>query len=771
MLKKFISLKRIGRFHNYSAVGDMELRRYTLISGANGTGKTTICAILRSLKTGDPSELKGRHTINDTESPSAAKFLLSDDGADFDANFDGAGWSRIYPHLEIFDDSFVTENVHSGEEVGVNQRRQLYRIMIGEEGVKLAELEANLVVKNRVLNGDITESENAITTHLPEQIHLDEYIRLPAEPDIDRKIDAAKLALRNATESKVIVDRPALTEILLPSIPDGFSGLLGRTIENIAKDAEDQISKHLETHNMQNNGVNWLSQGLNHSDSGTCPFCGQPINGLSIIAAYRAVFGDRYKAHQSDIPSMRNQIEARFDQTALANFKVNMERNKAGIEFWSQHISIDAATLAASTNSDGIGEAIQKLGSATLNLIERKSRQPLDPVHLDTSFESALAEYKVAEHKLKKIDKAISSVNSLIDNLKKNADTVEIGLLEKELAVWRATKSRHEDGINKLCLKYVRLAEEKDEIGQKTKETRQLLNKHTDEMIKPYENRINELLRDFNAKFGIADISHRYSGGTTASTYRLVIEDEPVDLGKPGISQDIPSFKNTLSSGDRSTLALAFFLAHLELDPELDKKTVIFDDPFTSQDAFRRRQTVQEIVKMAQSCRQVIVLSHEITFLQNVWDKAPQGARIALSLDNGGMEGSKITGFDLKRACQGLATQEMDDLQTYLKTGEGDSLSIIRKLRPILEAHCWTSYQAYFNADRDWLGEIVRKIRESGQQHPAWHLCDELVQIKEYTSPYHHGQSMNISSTLSIDKQELQGFVRRTLRLVNALHV
>ena len=336
--------------------------------------------------------------------------------------------------------------------------------------------------------------------------------------------------------------------------------------------------------------------------------------------------------------------------------------------------------------------------------------------------------------------------------------------------MWRATKSRHEDGINRFCLKYLRLRKEKDEVGQKIKETRQLLNRHTEKMIKPYEDRINELLRDFNAKFRIAEVSHRYSGGTAASTYRLLIEDEPIDLGNPGTSQEIPSFKNTLSSGDRSTLALAFFLTHLEFDPELDKKTIIFDDPFTSQDAFRRQQTVQEIVKIARSCRQVIVLSHDTNFLEDVWDKAPQCQRKALSIDAGGTEGSKITEFDLKRACQNRTTREMGDLQTYLTTGGEDPHNIIRKLRPMLEAHCWTSYPAYFNADRDWLGEIVRKIRELGSQHPAWHLCDELELIKEYTSPYHHGQNMNTSSTPAIDTQELQGFVRRTLTLMNALH-
>ena len=53
-----------------------------------------------------------------------------------------------------------------------------------------------------------------------------------------------------------------------------------------------------------------------------------------------------------------------------------------------------------------------------------------------------------------------------------------------------------------------------------------------------------------------------------------------------------PSFSNTLSSGDKITLALAFFLAQLEHLPDESSQVVIFDDPFNSQDNFRKGWTV-----------------------------------------------------------------------------------------------------------------------------------------------------------------------------------
>jgi wobble nucleotide-excising tRNase len=45
-----------------------------------------------------------------------------------------------------------------------------------------------------------------------------------------------------------------------------------------------------------------------------------------------------------------------------------------------------------------------------------------------------------------------------------------------------------------------------------------------------------------------------------------------------------PSFRNTLSAGDRNALALAFFFASLERDPQRAQKIVVIDDPISSLD-------------------------------------------------------------------------------------------------------------------------------------------------------------------------------------------
>lgn len=167
-------------------------------------------------------------------------------------------------------------------------------------------------------------------------------------------------------------------------------------------------------------------------------------------------------------------------------------------------------------------------------------------------------------------------------------------------------------------------------------------------------------------------------------------------------------------------------------------------------------------------CTQIIVLSHDATFLKLIWDKSPVAERIALQIADHRAQGSKIMPVDIEQACRGRTATDVDDLQAYLTTGAGGMLDIIRKMRVVLETHCQGTYSGCFLVG-DWLGDMVRKIREGGDAHPAQALYDELDQINSYTSQYHHGEDVADSTPDQIDPTELTGFTRRTLRIVNAI--
>ena len=134
MLKKFVTIKNVGRFKNFNAIGDVELKRHSLLFAENGRGKTTICTILRSLQSGVGAHVIGRTTLGSTDTPEIK--ILSDDST---LIFNDGAWNSTLPDIAIFDSTFVSENVFSGDLVGISHKRNLYRVIVGRDGVTLAK--------------------------------------------------------------------------------------------------------------------------------------------------------------------------------------------------------------------------------------------------------------------------------------------------------------------------------------------------------------------------------------------------------------------------------------------------------------------------------------------------------------------------------------------------------------------------------------------------------------------------------------------------------
>ncbi|MEC5414421.1 AAA family ATPase [Aurantimonas sp. C2-4-R8] len=759
MLKKIITIKNVGRFRNSAAAGNPQLAKHTFIAGANGYGKTTLCAVLRSLQTGDPGHVLGRKTLGVTDAPMIE--LLLEGGQ---ARFDGTAWSATKPEIGIFDGVFVAENVHSGEVVDIEHKRNLYRVIVGDAGVKLAVQDADLAAESRAKTGEISNAGKAIQPHVPAGMKLEAFIDLPETPDIAMQVETQERNVDAVRQAGALHARPVLSEFAIPALPEDFTELLARTIDDIAQDAEQRLSAHLAAHDMTAGGGNWIAGGLGHA-ADTCPFCGQDIQGLPLIAAFRAVFSERYKALVGEIEAVKACVAQDIGDAALARIGTVVEQNNGNVEFWQKYCAIEAPTLALP--GDAVN-AIRTLATAATRLLNRKAAVPLEPIELDADFTAARAAYDGAGGAVEAANRAIRAANTIITEKKAATNAGDLKAAEAELTRLKAIQARHRADVAELCAAHTNLTGEKDGIETRKEAVRKQLDAYTKTVVKPYERRINDYLAAFNAGFTIAETRHAYPGGVATSSYQLVINETAIDLGDSKTPGDRPSFKNTLSAGDRTTLALAFFLAHLERDPAAAGKLVVFDDPFNSQDAFRRRQTVHEIIKVAGKCAQIIVLSHDATFLKQVWDKSPAAERVALTIADHRAQGSKIMPVDLEHACRGRTATDIDDLQTYLTSGAGGLLDIIRKMRVVLETHCRTTYPGSFLAG-DWLGDMVRKTREGGDTHPAQALYDELDQINGYTSQYHHGENMADATPDQIDPSELTGFTKRTLRIANAL--
>jgi wobble nucleotide-excising tRNase len=758
MLKKIISIKNVGRFRNSAATPNPQLGKCTLILGANGFGKTTLCAVLRSLNTGDATLVTGRKTLGSSEE-SAIELLLESGSA----CFDGKSWSVKSSEFAIFDGTFIAQNVYSGEVVDIDHKRNLYRVIIGESGVSMAVEEAQLAAESRTKTSEISAVERSLKPHCPAEMTIEQFVALSKDIDIEAAISEQERALEAIRQAQDISTRPSLCEASLPEFPTQFDTLLVRTIDDIASDTEKRVAEHLAAHAGMDG--KWIADGTVHAVGDTCPFCGQSIKDLPLVAAYRALFDEGYKTLKNDISSMKETIVRLFGEAAIGRLATQDIQNRATVDFWQRYCTFDSSPLNL---RDSLSDDIRKIGEEALNLLALKASCPLEPMQAGETFADSRKAYTEARASATAMNSAIREVNNVIAAKKTATGAANLKVAQAELNRLKAVQKRPEDSINQLCVEYATLTQEKDRVEQRKAKVRTQLEAHTKTVVKPYENRINTYLTSFNAGFRIEDTKHAYPGGVATSSYRLVINSTGVDVGDARTPQDRASFKNTLSAGDRSTLALAFFLAHFDSHPSKHRKLVVLDDPFTSQDAFRRRQTVHEIRKLNSKCAQVIVLSHDVTFLKQIWEKAPPSERTSLQIIDARSLGSKILSLDMDRACQGRLATEIDDLMTFETTGAGKPIDLIKKMRVVLETHCRTTYMAYFEPT-DWLGDIVRKIRDGGEDHPAKALYDELDQINDYSASYHHGENVADATPENIDPDELTGFVRRTLKIVNAL--
>ena len=759
MLKKFVTIKNVSRFKNFSARGDIELKRLSLLFAENGRGKTTLCAVLRSLQSGVGAHVIGRTTLGSTDAP---EIRILSDGRTF--SFGSGAWNSTLPDIAIFDATFVSENVFSGDSVGIGQKRNLYRVIVGRDGVTLAKEIETLDEASRAKAADIREKTALIQAFFPKGMALEAFLGLEEYADIDDRIRAKESELDAVRQAEQIRTRATPSALTMPALPANFVELLARAVDGIAEDAEAQVTAQIEAHAMHDRGQAWLSEGVGYVRDERCPFCRQVLaSATALIGAYRAFFGQGYADLRTTIVAMRTSLNDALGERQIASLEKTAEQNVAAVEFWSRFCDITAPVLP-----DDAGQRLRTLRESTVALLNHKAAAPLEAIVPDSAFTDAMAQVALLTDAVTTYNEAIAAANTTIATQKAATGATDITTIEAALVSLRLTKKRHESEVKTACGKYQAAVAEKGRIEEQKAAAKDRLDKHTKTVLGKYEQTINRLLGDFHAGFSITKTEHGYPGGVASSSYQILINATPVELGADKTPLDKPSFRNTLSSGDRSTLALAFFLAQLEHDPAKASKIVVFDDPFNSQDSFRKDHTVRKIRDCGEMCAQVIVFSHDLHFLKRIWDRLQEkpAERQCLELKRIGLYDTTIVEWDIEAATQSAYKTDRQTLTDFYHDGRGEARDVVQKIRPVIETYT-KILAGDIIAEADTLGVIVGKLRAAGPTHQLHQLCDGLNDLNIYTRRYHHGENQH-AATEPITDGELQGYVKRTLEMTGS---
>jgi wobble nucleotide-excising tRNase len=760
MLQRIISIRNVGRFRNCAALGDVTFRRFTLIFAENGRGKTTLCAILRSLCTSTPAIVIGRTTLGGTGQPEIQ--LLTAGG---NVGFRNGAWSTALPEIAVFDGTYVSENVFAGDVIGTEHRRNLYLVIIGAQGVALAARITEIDDQIRRKNEAIRENRALLRPFLPAGMTVEVFCALPEDLDIDTKIAAKEQELQATRRAAELQQRPGLTPLTVPVFPASYAQLLAKTFEGVSAHAERRVAEHVARHRMQARGEAWLSEGLGHVAEDECPFCGQALAGNELIEAYRSFFSREYHALREEVTALGAQVNAAIGDRIAAAMAQTVLQNSNGVEFWRQYCDIAPPDPAAAGR---VGEVMAALAAAAQALLQVKAGTPLEAVAPDAAFTGALAAFEGLRTSLGTYNAAVAAANAVINARKRQAQAANVRDVEAALARLKAQKARHADEEARGCCATDGILDrEKAGLEVEKAVVREQLDTHTQQVIDRYGQSINRYLERINAGFRITTPTHTYRGGPPSTSYQIVINQSAVDIGDAATPADRPSFRNTLSAGDRSTLALAFFLAQLEQDAGRDRKIVVFDDPFTSLDSFRRSHTVNQIYRCGEACAQVVLLSHEATFLHLLWERITPADRKTLLLARVGEEDTTIAEWDIEKAVQAPYRRDIDTLLRFFSDSEGDPRNVVQKIRPVLEGYCRYVCPTQFG-EQEMMGSMVATIRAAGVGHPLQPIVDDLDDVNLYSRRYHHPDTGR-ATTEPIDDAELQGYVRRTLKLVGCL--
>lgn len=747
----------VGRFRNCTAEGDVSFKKYTLLFGENGRGKTTLCSILRSLQTSDPDIIAGRKTLGSSKEPNIV--LTLEDGA---VLFKGGKWDRPQSNLRIFDAQYIAENIYFGDAIDTDQRRNLCGVILGKDGVQIAKAyhELDSAISNK--STAIRDALRALTTHVQTK-QVDTFIALKEDTKIDEQIEEKRKEVEGLRDIERLRSQRALERLEYPPVPKHLADVLSRSLKDVSLTAEAKVRAHLKAHGMEGN-EDWLSTGMAHLTD-ECPFCGQSTKGLGLIEAYQSYFNDSYAAFREELAKYQQLPVRHYSDDRIELLKQRIQSNEASAEVWKRYVSFDAPALP--TDADP-AHLITTFRAEMLALLKRKAAAPLEMVNLSAEYEDAYKALAALADATTAYDETVDKANQKINAFKGGANSTKLQSASNELRWLEVTKKRHEPELVEACNRYTTLNEEKEGLEKKKAEARTRLDAYSKTVCKAYQKAINKFLKRFNAGFHLDRVRVEYSGRIANSTFCVVINEVSVEMGNRDTPLSEPSFKNTLSAGDRSTLALAFFLAEVDADPAKGETVVVLDDPFNSQDHFRRTCTATEIRRCGDDVKQIIVLSHDRNFLRDLWDlPLPPADRKALWMIPFGHKDTVIAEWSIETDTETEDAANRRVLLGYYLHNRGESRDVVQKLRPVVETHM-RRMAPQLLANVKGLGSMLEKVREAQSPPVLIEAYHDIEDVNTYTRKYMHGEGKN-PDTEPLHGTELHGFVGKVLELTGAL--
>ncbi len=749
MLTKFRLIRNVGKYESCS--GAPAMKQLTLIYSENARGKTTLTSILRSLGASDPSAIMNRRRLGTDNHPE-----IRIDTTSQNYFFNNDSWNAAHHNLVVFDDAFIEANVHSGLVVDREQRANLHEVVLGSQSVSLVREFEQVGSDINAVNQGIRDATEALLPHAY-GMDIDQFISLDEVADVEEQIQAQEALLNQIQQAAPIQQQARFADVAITEVADESVGaILSRSLDNVEQAAISQVEAHFT--GLGQIGEQWVRTGLQLSEHRTsCPFCDQDIQSNFLLASYRGFFSQQYEEHTQALSQQIRAIEAQL-QNSLQAVRQSITTTDTKRTFWSQYIN----DLPNAPATDSIVTALEELQQQLQHAFQQKQQSPLTAIAVSQPLADALAAFTTARTEYLQARAALTARNADIQTIKDGAQAGDRQAVETRIANLKATRSRHSDEVRQLVETLETHKTRKNGLEMIRNQKRQQLDRQRQAVFPQFQTSVNDYLRRFGADFQIVNVSSDNRGNRPTVTYGLKINNTDIS---------VDAFKHTLSAGDRSTLALAYFFSMLDGLPNLQDTVVVLDDPFTSMDKSRAHSTVQELRHLRIRCRQLIVLSHDALFLWKIQEQlTPQQkqddlACIEITMDSGWTK-STLTGWDISEEGVTLYDRNHAALRDFSERAAGSLSEIARLLRDVMEGFSRVAFAEHYQPGK-LLGEFRRDEMQRCKQNDG--LLDdsafrELCDITDYANKFHHATNPNYETELqSVDANALRVYVNRVL--------
>jgi wobble nucleotide-excising tRNase len=609
----------------------------------------------------------------------------------------------------------------------------------------------------------IRQRESAVPANVRGSLSVDQFCALLAQDDVDAKIEQAERALAAARNAQAIQARSTFMAPVLPAIVvEAINAVLGRTLPDVEADAIARVRAHLTK--LGKEGEEWVARGVTlipgvhaAAQGEACPFCEQDLAGSPLLAHYRAYFSESYEMLKGAISDAGKAFADQHSGDIRAAFERAVREAGENRTFWAAYAEMPELAL----DTAAILRAWNAVNTPVFKALRAKFSAPLDANKLDDETLSAIDAYSQARQLVFDAIDPLLARNADIALIKEQAAGANVATSEADLTRLKLIKTRHSDPVAAICQAVIDAKADKIATEALRDAARIDLDNYRQNVFPAYQQSINNYLQRFGAGYRVDGVNSVNTRGGSSCTYSVIINQVAV----PVTATDGAAFRNTLSAGDRNTLALAFFFASLEQNAQLANAIVVIDDPMTSLDEHRSVATVQQIRLLLARVRQVIVLSHFKPYLCDVWKGANVNERSAFLVRRDG-QGSSIAEWDVRADCITEHDKNHSLVAEFVRTGDPQlERQAATALRPMLEAFLRVAYPEDFppstligpflNRCQQRLGLVNKLLDQAG--------INELRALKDYGNNFHHDANP-AWQTQAINSQELTGFCQRVLQ-------